>query len=114
MRTGGVVGFGGIVVQTAAVYFGINALGTLLLWLALKHEVPWIRFGFEHARWASLRRLAGPSISFMAMPIGNAINLQGMLLVVGHVLGPVAVVIFATARTVSRTAIAFRRWRSAG
>jgi len=107
LAVSGVVFFGGNVVQTAAVYFGINALGTLLLWLALKHEVPWIRFGFEHARWATLRRLAGPSISFMAMPIGNAINLQGMLLVVGHVLGPVAVVIFATARTVSRTAIAF-------
>jgi len=43
----------------------------------------------------------------MALPVGNALNLQGMLLVVGHVLGPVAVVIFATARTVSRTAVAF-------
>jgi O-antigen/teichoic acid export membrane protein len=103
----GVVMFGGNVVQTAEVYFGVNAVGTLLLWVALKREVPWIRFGFEHARTATLRRLLGPSVSFLALPIGLSLNLQGMLLVVGHVLGPVAVVIFSTARTVSRVAVQF-------
>ena len=103
----GVVLFGGNVVQTAEVYFGVNAIGTLLLWIALKREVPWIEFGFAHARWATLKRLFAPSISFLALPIGQSLNLQGMLLVVGHVLGPVAVVIFSTARTVSRTAVAF-------
>jgi O-antigen/teichoic acid export membrane protein len=103
----GVVLFGGGVVLTAAVYFGINAVGTLLLWIALRREVPWIRFGFAHARWATLKRLALPSVSFMALPAGNSLNLQGMLLVVGHVLGPVAVVVFSTARTVSRVAVQF-------
>jgi O-antigen/teichoic acid export membrane protein len=98
---------GGNVVLTAAVYFGINAVGTLLLWVALRREVPWIRFGFAHARWQTLKRLALPSVSFMALPVGNSLNLQGMLLVVGHVLGPVAVVIFSTARTVSRVAVQF-------
>lgn len=103
----GVVLFGGDVVQTAWAYFVVNAAGTLLLWVALKREVPWIRFGFEHARRATLRRLLAPSVSFLALPVGNLLNLQGMLLVVGHVLGPVAVVIFATARTVSRVAVQF-------
>jgi O-antigen/teichoic acid export membrane protein len=103
----GVVLFGGSVVLTAAVYFGINAVGTLLLWVALRREVRWIRFGFAHARWQTLKRLALPSISFMALPVGNSLNLQGMLLVVGHVLGPVAVVVFSTARTVSRVAVQF-------
>lgn len=98
---------GGNVVQTALGYFVVNAVGTLLLWVELRRAVPWIRFGLIHARRATLRRLAVPAISFMALPVGNALNLQGMLLVVGHVLGPVAVVIFATARTVSRTAVAF-------
>jgi O-antigen/teichoic acid export membrane protein len=107
LAVSGVVLFNGNVVQTAEVYFAVNAVGTLLLWIALKREVPWISFGFQHARWSTLKRLAGPSISFMALPVGNSLNLQGMLLVVGHVLGPVAVVIFSTARTVSRTAIAF-------
>jgi O-antigen/teichoic acid export membrane protein len=82
-------------------------VGTLLLWVALKREVPWIEFGFQHARMTTLRRLTGPSVSFLALPIGLSLNLQGMLLVVGHVLGPVAVVIFSTARTVSRVAVQF-------
>lgn len=102
-----VVMFGGNVVQTAAVYVGVNAIGTLLLWVALKRAVPWIEFGFAHARLATLRRLLGPSVSFLALPMGLSLNLQGMLLVVGHVLGPVAVVIFSTARTVSRVAVQF-------
>ena len=49
-------------------------------------------------------RLPHPGHEF-ALQVGNALNLQGMLLVVGHVLGPVAVVIFSTARTVSRVAV---------
>jgi len=98
---------GGGVVAAAEAFCLVNAVGTLVLWLALRRSVPWIRFGFRHARMATLKRLAGPSLSFMAFPVGNALNLQGMLLVVGHVLGPGAVVIFSTARTVSRTAIQF-------
>jgi O-antigen/teichoic acid export membrane protein len=41
----------------------------------------------------------------MGFPIGNALNLQGTLLAVGYALGPTAVVIFGTARTVSRVAL---------
>lgn len=103
----GVVLFGGDVLQTAWAYFWVNAVGTLLLWIALRREVPWIRFGFEHARMDSLKRLWMPSLSFLALPMGNIVNLQGMLLVVGHVLGPAAVAIFSTARTVSRVAVQF-------
>ncbi|WP_263377995.1 lipopolysaccharide biosynthesis protein [Granulicella paludicola] len=107
LAVSGTVLLGGSVLQTAEVYFGVNAVGTLLLWLALRREVPWLRFGFAHARWETLKRLLGPSLSFFAMPIGQAMNLTGILLVVGHVLGPVAVVVFSTARTVSRTAVQF-------
>jgi O-antigen/teichoic acid export membrane protein len=41
----------------------------------------------------------------MAFPIGNALNLQGTVLAVGYALGPVEVVVFSTARTVSRVAL---------
>ncbi len=98
---------GGGVVAAAKTFALINAAGTLMLWIMLRRSVPWIRYGITHAHWSTLRRLAGPAISFMAFPVGNALNLQGMLLVVGHVLGPTAVVIFSTARTVSRVAIQF-------
>ena len=95
------------VVRAAEVYCGVNALGTLVLFIELRRHVPWIRFGAKHFRLATLKRLTGPSLSFMAFPLGNALNLQGMLLLVGHLLGPLAVVIFSTARTVSRVAVQF-------
>ncbi len=41
----------------------------------------------------------------MGFPIGNALNLQGTLLAVQYALGPVEVVVFSTARTVSRVAL---------
>jgi O-antigen/teichoic acid export membrane protein len=103
----GTVLAGGSVLETAEVYFAVNAVGTLLLWIALRREVTWLRFGIAHARKSTLKRLLTPSVSFLALPIGQSMNLTGTLLVVGHVLGPVAVVVFSTARTVSRTAVQF-------
>jgi O-antigen/teichoic acid export membrane protein len=70
----------------------------------LRREVPWIQFGIRHAQWAVIRRLSGPALSFMALPLVNALNLQGILVVIGSVMGPIAVVSFNTARTISRSA----------
>lgn len=93
-------------VRGTALAFSIaNAAGTVVLCFTVRHDIPWIRYGWEHARVAEIRRLTGPAIAFMGFPIGNALNLQGTLLAVGHVLGSVDVVIFGTARTVSRVAL---------
>ncbi len=91
-------------VPVAELYVGANAIGVFALWLLLKHEVPWIRFGVRHAQWAVIRRLTGPALSFMSFPLVNALNLQGILVVIGYVMGPIAVVTFNTARTISRSA----------
>ncbi len=85
-------------------YVVTNVAGVLALWVLLRREVRWIRFGIEHARWATIRRLTNPALSFMSFPLVNALNLQGILVVVGYVLGPIAVVTFNTARTISRSA----------
>ena len=65
-------------------------------------ESPWICYGIGHANLASIRRLSSPAFAFMAFPVGNAISLQGLTVVVAMVLGPVAVVTFSTMRTLSR------------
>jgi O-antigen/teichoic acid export membrane protein len=96
--------FGGRPTQVALVYLIANGIGTLILWVLLKRNIPWIEFGVHHASWAVIRRLASPAISFMSFPIGNAITLQGILVVIGAVLGPAAVVVFSTARTIARSA----------
>ena len=88
----------------AVTYLVANAAGTLVLWFLLRNKVTWIRFGVRHARWRAVRRLALPAVSIMSVPLSNLLSLQGILVIVGHVLGPVAVVTFNTARTVSRSA----------
>jgi O-antigen/teichoic acid export membrane protein len=92
--------------RTTAIVFAVaNAVGTLTLALFVRHDIPWIRFGWRHARFSEIRRLARPAFAFMGFPIGNALNLQGTLMAVGYALGPVDVAIFASARTVSRVAL---------
>src|SRR5262249_52547296 len=86
---------------TALVFALANAAGTVVLCIMVKRDISWIRFGWTHASFAEIRRLTAPAFAFMAFPIGNAFNLQGTLMAVGYALGPVAVVVFGTARTVS-------------
>jgi O-antigen/teichoic acid export membrane protein len=91
-------------VPVTILFVAANVIGVFALWILLKREVPWIRFGVEHARWEAIRRLASPAVSFMGFPVVNALNLQGILVIIGHVMGPIAVVTFNTARTISRSA----------
>lgn len=100
-----VVCLGGGARAAALSYALANGFFTFVLCIMVRREIPWIRFGWTHARLSEIRRLVGPAIAFMAFPLGNALNLQGTILAVGYALGPTAVVIFGTARTVSRVAL---------
>jgi O-antigen/teichoic acid export membrane protein len=100
-----VAALGGGVVAAAAVFCGIRILGALCSALLLIHRHPWLRFGLGKARSAELRRLLKPALANVAMPLAQALNVQGMVLVVGIVLGPLAVVVFSTLRTLTRLAL---------
>jgi len=92
--------------RSAAIAFAIaNIVGTAVFGVMARRDVPWIRFGWHYARWSEIRRLAVPAVAFLGFPMGNALNLQGTLIAVGYALGPTDVVIFGTARTVSRVAL---------
>jgi len=90
---------------TALAFATANLIGTALMCILARRDIPWLRYGWNHASIAEIRRLTGPAVAFMGFPIGNALNLQGTLIVIGYALGPAAVVIFGTARTVSRVAL---------
>ena len=93
-------------VRTAAlVYAAANLVGTVVQSIMVRRDIPWIEFGWRHASFVEIRRLAPMAFAFLGFPAGNALNLQGTLLAVGYALGPVAVVVFGTARTVSRVAL---------
>ena len=91
-------------VGVTILYVVTNAVGVLALWVLLRREVPWICSGCCMRAGAAIRRLTNAALSFMSFPLVNALNLQGILVVVGHIMGPVAVVTFNTARTISRSA----------
>jgi O-antigen/teichoic acid export membrane protein len=91
--------------DTAIVFAIANVIGTIVLGLMVRHDVPWIEFGWRFAQWGEIRRLTVPAFAFMGFPLGNALNIQTTLLAIGYALGPVDVVIFGTARTVSRAAL---------
>jgi len=89
-------------VGAAAAYLFARSVGTVLTYYDLRRFSPWLRLGKKDAQWHHVLRLARPSIAFMAFPVGNALSLQGMIVIVGAVLGPVMTVTFATMRTLSR------------
>jgi len=88
----------------AAAMMLVNWGGTICLWFLLRRQIPWIRFGMKYARIQTIRRLASPSFSFMLFPLNDALSLQGTLILIGHAMGPIGVVTFSTARTISRSA----------
>jgi O-antigen/teichoic acid export membrane protein len=96
---------GADLLKTAIVTSVITIAGTVGLWKVLFLNVKWIRFGIQHARLGTIRRLLWPAVHFMSFPISNLLNLQGILMLIGHVLGPVSVVMFSTARTISRSVL---------
>jgi len=93
---------GGRPLHVAITYLVARIVGSVGVILILRLKSPWIHFGTTHANLNSIRRLASPAFAFMAFPIGNALSLQGLTVLIGGTLGPVAVVCFSTMRTLSR------------
>jgi len=96
---------GGGPVQAAAGYVIGRVLGTGLMWIGQHRASSWLWYGFAHASLSELRRLTAPAFASLAFPLGNALNIQGIRLVVGLALGPAAVAVFTPLRTLSRLAM---------
>lgn len=82
----------------------IRTIGAALIHGYALRFAPWSRISVRHAHASRVRTLTVPALSFLAFPIGNAINLQGFALLVGSLLGTSTLVVFSTMRTVCRVA----------
>ena len=89
-------------VQLSILMLGISIVGTCWLLAMKRRMVPWLPVGIRHAKWKRIRELTKPAVAYMAFPTGSAINLQGMTMLVGLAMGPVAVAVFNPMRTLSR------------
>lgn len=93
---------GGHMVALALATVLTRMVGNLLTILDIRRRSPWLVIGWRHADLATLKRMLPPAITSMGFPLGTALSLQGIVMVVGTLLGPVAVVVFSTSRTLSR------------
>jgi O-antigen/teichoic acid export membrane protein len=94
--------FGGSLLGVGCTYLAVRSLGSIAYVLLLRRRSPWIHYGAQHARLATIKRLAAPAFGFMAFPVAYAVSLQGFTLLIGAMLGPIAVVSFSTLRSLSR------------
>lgn len=88
---------------TAALAFLVaSTAGFGVSWIVLRRAVPWSSLQVERPHLETFRQLLAPGMAYMAFPIGNAMALQGLTIVVGSSLGPSALVVFTTTRTLTR------------
>lgn len=90
------------VMGIALVMLVVKVAGVLAMWIVLNGEIPWLKLGVQHASFTEIKRLWRPAVAFMAFPLGLALSLQGMVLVIGITLGSAAVVMFSVYRTLTR------------
>ena len=65
--------------RTAALVFAFaNGIGTVLFGLFVRKDIPWLEFGWKHARFSEIRRLASPAFAFMGFPILMLLSIQGV------------------------------------
>ena len=100
-----VVIFGGGPVLAASGYLAGRLLGTGLILFGQLRVSPWLRYGVSYVSLAELRNLSAPAFASLALPLGSVLNIQGIRLVVGLVLGPSILAIFTPMRTLSRLVI---------
>ena len=100
-----VVLLGGSLWAVAATYLFWRVLGILAMALVLRWRVGWLEFGFRRANRQEAERLFVPAISVLAIPLSQAMFLQGTVLAIGAALSSGAVTIFVTVRTITRVAV---------
>lgn len=74
----------------------------LAAYISLRRLSPWLSFGRKAASRREIVRLAHPAFAYMLVPIGQAVLIQGPVVVLGKLAGPLAVVTFSTSRTLAR------------
>lgn len=65
------------------------------------------RLGIKHAQKNEIKSLIKPALSFASFNLINALNFQGLTLIIATILGPTEVVIFNTYRTLTRSVVQF-------
>jgi O-antigen/teichoic acid export membrane protein len=90
----------------AAIGFLVGRVAfTAIMYADARRCFPKFHWGFANAERRDIREMMKPAIAFLAFPAGNAIAFQGITLIIGSCLGPAAVTLYNTYRTLSRVLV---------
>ena len=101
----GVALLGGSPAQVALAYLSARLVGSVVLSLVLRLHAPWLRQAPWRIERSELSALIRPALAAMAIPGAQAVTIQGSVMVIGAIGGPVAIPAFSVVRTLSRTAL---------
>ncbi|MBB3255237.1 O-antigen/teichoic acid export membrane protein [Paraburkholderia bannensis] len=97
------VAAGGGIVAVAACACGARAAFQLVILVASTRIGSGLRWGWSNSSFVELKSLVPHGAAFLGFPLGNALSIQGMTIVVGHFIGVREVVAFNAYRTLSRS-----------
>jgi O-antigen/teichoic acid export membrane protein len=89
-------------VSLAVATFVSRCLFVALNWLISRSAHPELYFSWPDVRASLILPLLSKGLAYQALPLGHALSNQAMLWVVGAAIGPLAVAVFGTARTMVR------------
>ena len=66
-----------------------------------------VHYGFKESSISELKIMVKPALSFTLMPLASSLSLQGVIILIGQMLGTTAVAQFSTYRTLARVTVQF-------
>jgi O-antigen/teichoic acid export membrane protein len=97
-----VVSLGGNIEAAAATYLLVGIVGIAVRMVWLRTQAHWLVFFSWRVSFGQVRRLLHPALAVLALPLAQALFLQGTVAVVGIAAGAAAVPAFTAVRTLSR------------
>lgn len=85
--------------------FAGRALATFILFAICKKNFTQFVWSYSLSSLKEIKSMVRPGLSVMLFPVGSAISIQGITLLVGGLFGPVSVTLFSAYRTVARVVV---------
>lgn len=93
---------GGDLMMAAAAMLLNRIVFTTAIYVWLRSIAPTLQLGWTYCSLKEIRHLLHPSLSYMFIPIGTALLIQGPVVILGLISVPAHVVLFSTSRTLAR------------
>lgn len=97
-----IAGLGGGLVEASLGILVIRIIFLVIGIIIIKTKIPWLIYGFTVAKIDRIKELAGPSLSYMLVPMTNALMIQSPVVILGAFSTPATVALFSVSRTVAR------------